>query len=214
MKTNSIFILLVLSSLFSLNAQSNLRFGAKGGINFANVVGDFSEKFTNRTGFHLGGTAEIPVLKKFFFQSELLYSIQGTKNNEFPVDGPLTETKLEYLNIPLLGKYYLMEGLSLMAGPQVGFLLSAKNEITPSGFIDGPAQTYEEDVKKYLNTVDIGMALGAEYRFAFGAFLQMRYIIGLSNINKSSTEWVLGNFYFPDTKNRNRVWQLSAGFSF
>lgn len=206
-----IFLLILFSQTY---AQTELRIGAKGGVNFSNIAGDFTEKFTNQTGFHIGGTLEIPLIDKLSLQPEILYSTQGAKNNETAVDGPLTETKLDYLNIPLLGKYYLTEGLSVMAGPQVGLLLAAENEITPSGFMEGPTQPYKEDVKKYFNTVDAGIVLGAEYRFPFGAFLQLRYVIGISNVNKSSTDRVLGSFYFENTKNQNRVFQISCGYSF
>ncbi|RZJ55928.1 MAG: PorT family protein, partial [Flavobacterium sp.] len=36
---------------------------------------------------------------------------------------------LSYLNVPIMAKYYVIEKLSLEAGPQIGFLLSAKNQV-------------------------------------------------------------------------------------
>ncbi len=98
--------------LATVNAQE-IKFGAKGGLNFASITGDNIDESGLTTGIHFGVLAEIPLSEKFSFQPELLYSSQALN--------------LNYLNIPLMGKYYLTKGFSLEVGPQIGFLLSAKN---------------------------------------------------------------------------------------
>jgi hypothetical protein len=112
----------VVTVLGLLNAQSQeIKLGIKGGINFASVSGNYTAKPETVTAFNFGVLAEIPITEKFSFQPEALFSGQGFAINKDVV-------ALNYLNIPLMGKYYVTKGLSLEAGPQIGFLLSAKQE--------------------------------------------------------------------------------------
>ena len=134
----------------NVNAQE-IKFGAKGGLNFASVSGD--TKGTDVvTAFNFGVMSEIPISEKFSFQPEVMYSGQGYSFNDNTV-------ALSYLNVPLMAKYYVIKGLSVEAGPQIGFLLSAKNEII--------------NVKDYFKTVDFGVDFGVgflvEVGFVFGA---------------------------------------------
>ncbi len=64
------------------------------------------------------------ISEKFAFQPELLYSAQGSDYDDEDFSGSV---KADYLNVPLMAKYYVGEGFSLEAGPQVGLLLSAKD---------------------------------------------------------------------------------------
>jgi hypothetical protein len=99
------------------NAQGNINFGAKAGLNLATLTGDVQGEET-KTGFHIGGMAEISLNDKFSVQPELLFSTQGT-DSEFGDDG----INLSYINLPVMAKYYVTEGLSIEAGPQIGFLV-------------------------------------------------------------------------------------------
>jgi hypothetical protein len=213
MKNRLLFLVFTVLAFANLNAQSEFRLGAKGGINFSTIGGDFTSELRGMVGFHVGGLAEIPLLKKLSLQPEILYSTQGARRDTRATDGPLTETKLGYINIPVMSKYYILDGLSVMAGPQLGILVAAKNEVTPSGF-GGNGEYYEKDIKDELNSLDIGLGIGAEYRLPFDVFFQMRYVFGLTNVNDESTDMVLGSFYFEDVKNYNNVFQISAGYSF
>jgi len=181
-----------------------ISYGVKGGINLSSIGGDFTDGNKQIFGFHGGFVAEIPLLENFSIQPEIVYSMQGGKRDTRATDGPLTETTLEYISIPVLAKYYLIDNLSLKAGPQVGFLLSAEREITPSGF-GGTTEKRTEDIKDNLNTLDIAAAIGAEYKFDIGIFLQLRYALGVSNINKDSITM---------RKNQNNVFQLAVGYTF
>lgn len=178
MKKVLLSALLVLG-LTNLNAQET-KFGIKGGLNFAQIRGANSLNNDRITDFNVGVMAEIPISEKFSFQPELLYSKQGSSVN------------LDYLNLPLLGKYYLLEGLSIEAGPQVGYLLSANaNDV---------------NVKSSFKTIDFGVNFGLGYKFKNGLSLGARYNRGLSNIsNGVATE-------FSSTKIKNEVFQISIGY--
>ena len=167
----------------NVNAQE-IKFGAKGGLNFASISGDNTKGIDVVTSFNFGVLSEIPISDKFSFQPELMYSGQGYGSNDNTI-------ALSYLNIPLMGKYYLTKGLSLEAGPQIGFLLSAKNEKT--------------DVKDSFNTFDFGVNFGLGYKLDNGLNFGARYNLGLTNIN---------NLDNSSIENKNGVFQISVGYFF
>ena len=146
----------------SMTSQAQeVEFGAKAGLNIADLGSD-AETSGSRTGFHFGGVAEIKFSEKFSVQPELLYSMQGAKSD---ITGNEVETKLDYINLPIMAKYYVMEGLSVEAGPQVGFLMSA--------ITDG------NDVKDNTKGIDFGFNIGAGYELSNKIFFQARYNLGL-----------------------------------
>jgi hypothetical protein len=212
MKNILILILGFLIASPKIIAQTEMKFGLKAGVNLANIGGDFSDNTRGIFGFNIGGLAEVPIIKNLSLQPEILFSSQGSKRDDRAGDGPLVVTKLNYINAPIMAKYYFTDGFSIMGGPQIGLLVAAKSELTPSGF--GGGEYSEENIKDDMNALDIGLGIGAEYRLPFGAFAQFRYVFGLSNVNDNSEDRVLGYYYFPDVKSRNNVLQVSLGYSF
>lgn len=195
------------------NAQ-DLNFGAKAGVNFANIGGDESDDYDGKTGFHLGLVAEIMLTDQFAFQPEILYSAQGARAEEtYREDGfeefYEADLKLSYINIPLLAKYYIAEGLSLQLGPQIGFLVSANSDYTGTYSYEGVTETESEseDMKEYMNSVDFALAGGVGYKLDMGLFFNARYGLGLSNIHKNEDD-------DDDFSQNNNVFQLSVGYMF
>ncbi|TXD45939.1 porin family protein [Polaribacter sp. IC073] len=183
----------IVAAGFTANAQ-DVKFGAKAGLNFANVYGDDVENNDYRTSLHVGAVAEIEISEKFSLQPELMYSTQGAKTDENNVDLTM---KLDYLNVPVMAKYYVAEGFSLEAGPQVGFLLSAKVKAESGG------DSGEVDVKDEFETIDFGLNFGAGYKLDSGLNFSARYNLGLSNVAKES-----------DNSIKNGVFQVSVGYFF
>jgi hypothetical protein len=176
------------------NAQQT-RFGIKGGLNMSTVVGGDVDNTKSLVGFHVGGFAEIHVVEKFFIQPELLFSTQGTK-----FDGPFGEdydTKLNYLNIPVLAKYYIVDKkFSVEAGPQLGILLSAKAD--------------DNDIKDFTRSVDFGFNLGAGYSFTDNLSINLRYTIGLSPLFDEDID--SEGEYYDSAKNSNLALSLAYKF--
>ncbi|HEX9826031.1 MAG TPA: porin family protein [Flavobacteriaceae bacterium] len=166
---------------FTMNAQE-VTFGAKAGVNFASLGGDDSDGLDGLTSFHVGGVVVIGVSEKFAIQPELLYSSQGAS-----YDGG--DLKLDYINVPVLAKFTVAEGFSIEAGPQIGFLVSAKD--------DG------EDVKDFLKSTDFSAALGLGYELETGLNFGARYNLGLGNVLDDDG---------GDLK--NNVIQLFVGYNF
>lgn len=202
----SIFVLAIaLFGFTQINAQEYVVFGAKGGVNFSTFSGDGSNAFNDpdgRTSFNLGLLAEIPVSDRFSVQPEVLYSGQGYDISERD-NGNDIEYQLDYINIPVLAKFYVTDGLALEAGPQVGFLVNS--EISRTN--DDNSISLNED---QFNSVDFSVALGASYKFQSGFFVNGRYNIGLTDIYDDS----FSENIFSGTDAKHSVAQLGVGFMF
>lgn len=197
MKNLYIIAVIAVFSFTSVNAQ-DVKFGVKAGVNFASITGDDTENFDMRTSYHVGAVVEIGISERFSFQPELLYSAQGTKAKEGEVE---IAFKLDYLNLPLIVKYYLAEGFSLEVGPYVGLLMSAKIEA------EGPGGSVDQDIKDSLNDIDFGFNTGIAYKLENGLSFGARYNLGLFNINDDEES-------SDNSKNYNGVIQVSVGYFF
>ena len=135
------------------------------------------------------------MVQRFFIQPELLFSAQGTK-----VDGPVgndTDIKLNYLNIPVLAKYYIVDKkFSVEAGPQLGVLLSAKAD--------------SQNIKDFTRSADLGFNLGAGYNFTDNLSVGLRYTIGLSPLSDKDID--NSDDYYDSAKNSNLA--LSVAYKF
>jgi opacity protein-like surface antigen len=166
----------------SLQAQE-VKYGAKAGLNLSNVTGDI-EGNSMKVGFQVGGFAEIKITDKFSFQPELMYSAQGTKfEEEFFGETIEFDMNLGYINVPLMAKYYFTDKFSLEAGPQLGFLLSAKAK----------AEGESEDIKDDFNTLDFGLNIGAGFDVSENINIGLRYTAGLSNLAKDADGFEVRN---------------------
>ncbi|MFK5879869.1 MAG: porin family protein [Flavobacteriaceae bacterium] len=216
MKKNILVVIIVIFTL-NINAQ-NVKFGAKAGLNISSIYG--SEAATNnefRYSFHVGVVSEIKISDKFTFQPEILFSSQGTRMNyedfiEDQIDvvyeyiSVKSVSAMNYLNIPLMIKYYPFNNFSIEFGPQVGFLLSVNNEFELKSGRDTISQSSSN--MDGTNRVDFALNLGLGYKLENGIFFNSRYNFGLSAINKEMENQI----YFE--KARNGVLQLSIGYFF
>lgn len=198
MKKVLFFVVAVLAISY-VNAQE-ISYGLKAGLNYSNLRfsdGDM-DSFDPRLSFHVGGVAEIAFSDKFSIQPELLYSSLGSTIDVSGLALRSSDEKyvyqFDYLTLPVMAKYYVAEGFSLEAGPQLGLLLSAKAKY------DGESA----DMKDNFNSIDFAVGLGAGYKMENGISFGVRYALGLSNIAKDSgDEWV-----------KNNVFQFSVGYKF
>ena len=191
-------IVLFLGILFCVqtNAQSSKReegivIGIKGGLNMSNFMGDVEDQGM-RTSIHLGLLAEIIVSDNFSVQPELLYSGQGST---YTGSAPgFARTKLDYLTVPVLGKFGLTDKLSFEAGPQLGFLVSAKRKTNTSN-----------DKIEGVKTLDFGLNAGLEYELGSGVIFQGRYNLGLTDTGLTGDS---------NKRASNSVIQFSIGYLF
>ncbi|MEM6687277.1 MAG: porin family protein [Bacteroidota bacterium] len=192
-----LFVFVLCLGYFS-NAQE-FSFGVRGGYNLAGIQGDNANGFQMRHGFHIGIVTEIKITNTFSVQPEISYSQQGSDQSsvfifeEFPLIDTALEARYNYLNVPVLAKYYVFKGFSVEVGPQVGFLLSAE--------VDDGMQVVS--AKDQIKTIDVGVTIGIGYKLTNGLNFGVRYNAGFTNINDVSN---------TNTKNNNGVMQLSIGY--
>ena len=174
----------------TVSAQ-HINVGIKGGLNLYNINNDNGTKYDTKAGIHLGLLGHIHLAKQLALQPELVYSAQGAK---YSVGSVETKYKLGYINVPVLVQYMFDNGFRLQAGPQVGFLVSAKADVNGNSV----------DIKDDLETVDFALGLGAGYVNPGSGFgVDARYNLGLSNINDNSS-----------VKSTNRGFQLGVFYLF
>ncbi|HBC04689.1 MAG TPA: PorT family protein [Aequorivita sp.] len=206
MKKLLLFTAVALFALTSVQSQE-FRLGAKAGLNVATLGGDSYYgglgSLGSRTSFHIGGLVEIPLMGKFSLQPELLYSSEGS-DWSFGTLGE--DTKLDFVRVPVMVKFYVIEGLSAEAGPVFGVLVNAEGT-----YYDDDGDLVSGDAKDYYRSFDAQFGIGASYRLNMGVFFSLRYNKGLLNVNEEYR--VLGTTY-NSGKNQSNVFQVSAGYSF
>ncbi len=170
MKRTMMAVIAIAFCTFNVNAQQT-SIGFKAGVNIANLGTNLSPKPSALIGLHAGLLAHIHVADKFAVQPEVVYSMQGAKDNSN------SELRLGYLNVPVLVQYMFSNGLRLETGPQAGILLSAKEK----------DNNISVDVKEGVNDFDFSWAAGVGYLSKMGLGADARFNFGLSDINKNNT---------------------------
>ena len=213
----------------ALGFSQELRWGIKGGINFANLRGDKTITYyykggkqiaipgsnKGKVGFHIGAFAEYPINEKLTFQPELLISTQGAEfeNNSYEENraysskatkNMVSKVNLTYLEVPIMFKYNVVEKLNVEFGLQIGFLIGAENNIVYTITNDVSRDIYSLDIDaKKMKSVDFGLNFGASYDITENIFVQARYNLGLTNVNVLNMSSLDGN-----------VFQISVGYKF
>lgn len=186
-----IALLTIFTCIISLTTYAQgFKLGLKGGLNIATMGGDLTD-IESRAGFHVGVYAGAK-MSKFGVDGEILFSTQGTQddtNSDFKLN-------YDYILIPIVGKFYIVKGLNIYAGPQFGILVKSE-------FTDGVTDT---DHKDYTNSSDVSIVVGAGFeimKFRAG----LRYNIGLSDVNDDPTQ----AFFFGGEELKNQVFQIFVG---
>jgi opacity protein-like surface antigen len=172
-----LFYLVVLFLGISAHSQI-LQFGVKGGLNTSTLSGDGD--IGSLTGFHAGVFASIDLVI-IDVVPELVYSTQGASFGN-------QDRKLDYFNIPVMARLNLLKILYIEAGPQFGFLMSAK---------DG-----SEDIKDDIESTDISLGIGAGVELFDTFDLGLRYNMGTTDVTKAPGDY------------KNNVFQIGLAYKF
>ncbi len=182
----------LLASSFTLLAQSSeITYGAKGGLNVSNFIGDDADDSDSKVGFNVGLFLEAPIAERLSIQPELLFSTQGAESESG--DGS-SEAKLSYISIPVMFKYYVTEKFNLLAGPQLSFNINSEFEALGIT-VDA------DDLGLDTSTVDFGLNFGLGYNITEKFFVEGRYNIGINDV-------------YDDIDVKNSVFQFGLGYRF
>lgn len=163
---------IVITMLSSISYGQKFKLGAKAGANLTKIDGSsFKDEF--RTGYHLGGFAEIDFSDKLGIQPEVLWSTSTTtRDTAFSQVYQFRnrELNLDYLTIPILLRYNINNLITLNAGPQFGVLLNKDKTLLQNG---------EEAFKGNDFAMAAGLQLNLKSLRIYG-----RYNVGLNNLNE------------------------------
>ncbi|MGI6342709.1 MAG: porin family protein [Bacteroidales bacterium] len=212
MKYLRIALVLLLATI-TLVANSQVRFGVKGGLNITNYVLDDEKIDDNdaKYGFNAGIYFRLPVAGFISLQPELLYTQKGSKIEMTKYRVVInTKSSTDYIELPVLLDFAVFDALHVQVGPYFSYLIN-KEAITSNSSNNSIINQVKEEFKKVkLNELDYGLAFGASF-VSRRLELSLRYNHGLQTLGKENI--VLGDrSTFPDVK--HSAIYLSLGLSF
>lgn len=192
-------LLLIVFGVYNVHAQANsdlVQWGFKAGVNFANLSGsDVDGSPDSRTGFQAGIVAEVPFTERLSIQPELYYSQQGaTTKGEIMGSQIKMKMHLDYIHIAPIFKYYIIQGLNIQVGPQLGF--NVNKDVTVETELGNDTSSIDD-----VNDIDLDIVAGVGYKFDMGVFVNARYMHGFSKVSK-------------DNDVHNSVIQIGVGYMF
>ena len=189
-------VTLLLSFLTVASADAQVAFGIKGGLNLTTLdVKDPELSYESRTGYHAGIFLRSRMDKVAIQPELLLFTQQGNLESTF--FGTARES-FTYLSIPVILKFYPVGGLNIQLGPQFGFLIDGEREY------DNFLSSGTEDITDHYKKSDVSVSVGGGYDFGFGLGLDVRYNIGVKDINDAA----------DGQEARSRIFLLSLGWNF
>jgi len=204
MKIPFFLVLFALLSV-SLQAQELLSFGAKAGVNMANIYDSEGESYTAdpKMGYAAGVFVHVPVGSFFGVQPELMFSQKGyqTSGSVLGVDYSSSRTS-NYLDIPILFAIKPLGLATLLIGPQYSYLLKqTTNLITPVSNTTVVDEFENNNIRR--NT--LGLVIGADVNVSV-LVLSGRVAWDLYDNNGDGTS--------TTPRYKNVVGQLTLGYRF
>lgn len=180
------FLMVLVLVAFAAGAAEagDMRLGFKGGMNLAKWSGDDTNFFDldakMKMAFGGGVWFNYSFTDVIAVQPEMMFMMKGTKWEQDDVE---LKANFNYFDMNLLAKAYIpMEGELhpfFVAGPQIGFLSSAKLKAE----VDGNSE--EMDVKDAFKSTSFGLVFGAGLDYVFETnciSLDIRYAMDMGSI--------------------------------
>ncbi len=199
MKMKKIFLLICLVLIgFESISQAKVSVGLKAGVNFSNldISPAPSTSFTYKTNFHFGAFAQVKI-SKFGIQPEVIVSKQGATTTFF---GNEASIYIDYVNVPVVFKWYPGGGFNFQIGPQFSFLSEAKKDFL---VVSNGNVVSKTKVDMNLKSNDLGFVFGLGWESPVGLTFEGRYILGTTNINNAQN---------TSEQIKNQVIQFSLGY--
>ena len=189
---------------FAQSKEGTFSIQPKAGINISNLSNKDNAKV--KVGFTAGAEAEYQLTKQLSLSAGAMFSTQGAKSTTVfrEVDNTTKEIRevdikntmeFDYINVPILANYYIIEGLAVKLGIQPGFNIVAKRKRTDG--VDKVSKNLSDlgvDVRK----VDISIPIGVSYEFN-DFVVDARFNLGLTEVADL-------------VKSKNRVFQITFGY--
>ena len=211
MKKITIALVCMIMATGAVMAQKTFTFGPKIGVDYTHFWGK-DTKHGGQLNYQAGVFFEYRLSNEFAIAPEVVFAAQGGKydavvdySNIIHAEAPSSSihTKMlgdfeasvtnnvNYINIPVMLKYYVTPSFSIDLGPQLGINVYSKTTYE--------AKNKDLDIKKTVDykdntkTVDVGVALGMTYNIAKDVFVQGRYTMGMTKVYKWGSDTYNGN---------------------
>ncbi len=190
--------IVLLALILAGTARSQVMLGVKAGLNLSKLSlsdGSGTEtSFKTNPNFNAGLLVHLPLAHGLSIQPEVFYSAQGAKFDDEDISAKIN---LAYVNVPVLFKFQHSSGLFAELGPQIGFLVSAKDKE------EGTSVSIKDNVK----STDFSGVVGIGYKIpVINLGIDVRYALGLTNVDKTSGE--------DNEKLKNRVFSIDLFYMF
>lgn len=204
-------VFLVAAMLFAANANAQIKFGLKGGLNVTSM--SFSEEVfdaSNKTGFFVGPMVKVTVpIVGLSFDAAALYDQKEADVKYTGTEGELgkVNVKQQSINIPVNVRYGFglssLANIFLFAGPQWGINVGDKN------FKWNESSSYS--LKKSYFSVNVGagvtllnhLQVSANYNIACGKSADASLSKALDAAANAGKD-----------KSHNNSWQIALGYWF
>jgi hypothetical protein len=177
----ALFLMLLTLTTANADAQQSLQLGLKAGTNLFKIGGrSFDGKI--KPAFSGGAYGELNFTSRWALQPELLFNqtIAKTSDQFNSIYGGVSfqQVTLNYISLPVLVVFKPVPELSILLGPQYGYLINQTTNL-----LQNPLDRGKDAFKKN----DISLVFGGQLnlgRVKFGA----RYSAGLNNISFRTTD--------------------------
>ena len=204
MNKTMIALVCMLMAAGTAMAQKTLTFGPKIGVDYTHQWGE-NINDESALSYQVGAFMEYRLNNKFAIAPEVVFATHKRPKwewhdswlSEEPTRDVTTTSQVNYINIPVMFKYYATSSLSIDLGPQFGFKVYGKSTDKWKDSSGNWKEKHDIGVRSF----DFGLGLGATYNFNEKVFVQVRYTLGLVPLYKGSNA-------------RNGNAQLSIGYRF
>jgi len=184
---------LIISFFVIIGTVAHAQFGVKGGINMAILQGSnvISDRKKALFGYYAGISYNIRMDQSFSIRPELYYSTQGVK---YKGESMSERFVFGYMNLDLLVPYKSASGFFFGLGPQVGFLMNAKDKLSGNADVN---------IRDQMKDADFAIVATVGSEMSSGLCIHARYNHGLTTTAKAA-----------NTKVFNRVIQIGICYQF
>ena len=186
---------LIAAAILCMSASAQTQFGFKVGFDMTNFWGE-DINHGMKPSYQFGVLMEHQFNNKFAISPEVVFASQGGKCDDYTYN-------TNYINIPVMLKYYVTPKFSVDFGPQLGVNVYSKFSV--DGIDDAV------DLKDATKDIDFGLGLGGTYNLTENAFIQARYTMGLTN---TFGELKLGELGTYESNAKNGNIQVAFGMKF
>lgn len=196
-------MVLAAAMLFSVNANAQVKFGVKGGLNVTNMsLNDEVFDSSNRTGFFIGPTLKftIPIVGLGVDVSALYDQREAKISQSTSVNGSSEGTfRQKAINIPVNVRYGFglgsLASLYFFAGPQFGFNVGDKDKTVSDVNWKLKDSNFSVNLGAGLMLID-HLQVSANYNIACGTTGDVTVTNAAKDYSAKNNAWQIGLAYY------------------